>query len=46
MCHFAMGLTHCYKTTFFYIYHVLFSTYLTLQNIVTLKDGLEITQGH
>jgi len=20
MCHFAMGLTHCYKTTVFYIY--------------------------
>ena len=20
MCHFAMGITHCYKTSFFYIY--------------------------
>jgi len=24
MCHFVMGITHCYKTTvFFYIYHVM-----------------------
>ena len=21
MCHLAMGLTHCYKTSFFYIYN-------------------------
>jgi len=25
MCHFAMGLTHCYKTTvFFYIYSLIY----------------------
>jgi len=22
MCHFAIGLTHCYKTTVFYIYYI------------------------
>ena len=30
MCHFAMGLTHCYKTTVFYIYICSFSTKFTL----------------
>jgi len=25
---------------------ILFSSYLTLNNIVTLKSGLEVTQGH
>ena len=28
------------------LYLVLFSSYLTLNNIVTLKSGLEVTQGH
>ena len=28
------------------VYLVLFSNYLTLNNIVTLKSGLEITRGH
>jgi len=28
------------------VYFVPFSSYLTLNNIVTLKSGLEVTQGH
>jgi len=30
MCHFAMGLTHCYKTTVFYSYICSFFTKFTL----------------
>ena len=30
MCHFATDLTHCYKTTVFYIYICSFSTKFTL----------------
>jgi len=29
-----------------YIYLVQFASYLTLNDIVTLKSGLEVTQGH
>ena len=27
-------------------YHVPFSSYLTLNNIVTVKSGLDVTEGH
>jgi len=30
MCHFAMGLTYCYKTAVFYIYIYSLSTKFTL----------------
>lgn len=33
-CHFAMGLTHCYKTTVFYIYICSFSTKFTLHGVL------------
>ena len=33
-------------TTFYWSAIVPFSSYLTLNNIVTLKSGLEVTQGH
>jgi len=38
----------CYLEHSVYLYHVPFSCYLTLNNtgIVTLKSGLEVTQGH
>jgi len=32
--------------TFYWSAIVPFSSYLTLNNIVTLKSGLEVTQGH
>ena len=37
-----------YPQSFFHhqLYLVPFSSYLTLNNIVTLKSGLEVTQGH
>jgi len=69
MCHFAIDLTHCYKTavyftfiiengairktiydfllvrhySFIILYH---SNYLMLNNIMTLKSGLEVTGVH
>ena len=53
MCHFAMGLTHCYKTTVFFTFIVnialpctVFFNYLTMSNVVTLKSGLKVTQGY
>jgi len=36
MCHFAMGLTHCYKTTVFFTFYYY---YLTFKVSETIRDS-------
>ena len=43
MCHFAMGLTHCYKTTVFYIYYY-HDVWNEKARMVWLPDGEEISK--
>jgi len=42
MCHFPMGLTHCYKTAVFYIYICSFSTNLLCSFNQMLRPFLQL----
>ena len=43
MCHFAMGLTHCYKTTVFFTF-IKTSQWLFLRRVVKIADWLFLRQ--
>ena len=45
MCHFAMGLTHCYKTTVFFTFIVTMAVSVAVCEIFSVKEWCDLENG-